>query len=358
MIQAMLARVVNRQDLTQDEARQVMEIIMSGEATPAQIGAFITALRMKGETVEEITGCALAMRALAAPFEVRGKAVAVESDGLNQAEELILDTCGTGGDQGQTFNISTAVAFVAAAAGFTVAKHGNRAVSSRCGSADVLERLGVSLKLTPAQVKRCMDEVGIGFLFAPAFHLAMKHAAAPRRELGLRTIFNLLGPLANPAHANVQVLGVYDKSLTEKMARVLGQLGLKRAMVVHGHGTLDELSLTGPSVVSEWTGREVKTYTVTPEDFGLKLSRPEDVRGGDADENAAILKSVFAGESGPKLDAVLMNAAAVLVVSGAAKDFKAGAERARELIRSGLVREKLDRLVALSRELEREQPQA
>jgi anthranilate phosphoribosyltransferase len=358
MIQPMLAKVVNRQDLTQDEARRVMEFIMSGEATPAQIGAFMIALRMKGETVDEITGCAQAMRSLATPLDVRGKAVAVESDGLNQAEELIVDTCGTGGDQGQTFNISTAVAFVAAAAGFTVAKHGNRAVSSRCGSADVLERLGVSLKLTPAQVKRCMDEVGIGFLFAPAFHLAMKYAGGPRRELGLRTIFNLLGPLANPAHSNVQVLGVYEQSLTEKMARVLGQLGLKRAMVVHGHGTLDELSLTGPSVVSEWTGHEVKTYTVTPEDFGLKLSRPEEVRGGGADENAAILKSVFAGEPGPKLDAVLMNASAVLVVAGLEKDFKAGAERARELIRSGQVREKLDRLVALSQELEREQKPA
>lgn len=354
MIQPMLAKVVNRQDLTQEEARRVMEFIMSGEATPAQIGAFITALRMKGETVEEIAGCALAMRNLAAPFEVRGKAVAVESDGLNQAEELIVDTCGTGGDQGQTFNISTAVAFVAAAAGFTVAKHGNRAVSSRCGSADVLERLGVSLKLTPAQVKRCMDEVGIGFLFAPAFHLAMKHAAGPRRELGLRTIFNLLGPLANPAHANVQVLGVYDPSLTEKMARVLGQLGLKRAMVVHGHGTLDELSLTGPSQVSEWTGHEVKTYTVSPADFGLSPAQVEDLHGGDADQNAAILKSVFAGEPGPKLDAVLMNAAAVLVVSGLEKDFKAGVEHARELIRAGKVREKLDRLVALSQELEGE----
>ncbi|MEW6516189.1 MAG: anthranilate phosphoribosyltransferase [candidate division FCPU426 bacterium] len=354
MIQAALAKVVNRQDLSQDEARRVMEFIMGGEATPAQIGAFITALRMKGETVDEITGCALAMRALAAPLEVRGKTVAVESDGQNQAEELIVDTCGTGGDQGQTFNISTAVAFVAAAAGFTVAKHGNRAVSSRCGSADVLERLGVSLKLTPAQVKRCIEEVGIGFLFAPAFHLAMKHAGGPRRELGLRTVFNLLGPLTNPAHANVQVLGVYEAKLTETMARVLGQLGLKRAMVVHGHGTLDELSLTGPSTVAEWTGREVKTYMVSPADFGLKTANPEDLHGGDADQNAAILKSVFAGEPGPKLDAVLMNAAAVLVVAGMERDFKAGAERARELIRSGKVREKLDRLVAFSRELEKE----
>ncbi len=356
MIRETLSKVVCGQDLGLPEARAAMEFIMGGEATPAQIAAFITALRMKGETVDEITGCAQAMRAMAAPLDIRGKTVALESDGLNQTEELIVDTCGTGGDEANTFNISTAVAFVAAGQGLTVAKHGNRAISSRCGSADVLERLGVSLKLTPAQVKQCVDQVGIGFLFAPVYHLAMKHAAGPRREIGIRTIFNLLGPLANPAGANIQILGVYEKGLTETMARVLGQLGIKRAMVVHGHGNLDELSLTGPSRISEWSGEKVRTYEVSPADFGLQPARPEELAGGDADQNAAILRSVFKGDAGPKLDAVLMNAAAVFVASGLAKDFKVGTDQARESIVTGKARAKLEALVKLSGELEKNNP--
>ncbi len=351
MIRPLLAKLVGNQSLTEAEARQAMNYIMNGEATPAQIAAFITALRMKGETVEEITGCARAMRALAISIEVSGPRVAVESDGANQAEEIVVDTCGTGGDSANTFNISTAVAFVAAAAGLIVAKHGNRAVSSRCGSADVLEKLGVSLSLTPEQVKRCVNEIGIGFLFAPVYHMAMKHAIGPRREIGFRTLFNLLGPLANPARANAQVLGVYEPGLTEKMAEVLLRLGTRRAMVVHGHGTLDEFSLTGPTSVSEVKDGRVRSFSVTPQDFGLPLADPGDLEGGDVEHNARILQSVFAGETGPKLNAVLMNASAVLVVAGKAPDFKAGVDQAREIIASGRAREKLEQFIAVTRRL-------
>ncbi len=343
-----LEKLVRREDLSEEEARSAMEFIMSGEATPAQIGAYITALRMKGETVDEITGSARAMRAMAVTLEVRGPAVALESDGLNQAEETVVDTCGTGGDNANTFNISTAVAFVAAGQGLTVAKHGNRAISSRCGSADVLERLGVNLKLTPEQVKQCIAEVGIGFLFAPLYHLAMKHAIGPRREIGVRTIFNLLGPLANPARANAQVLGVYEPELVEKMAEVLLRLGLKRAMVVHGHGTLDEFSLFGPSRVAEVTAGGVKGYTVTPDDFGLPLAKPAELDGGDAERNAAILREIFDNTAGPKLNAVLMNAAAVFKVTGQAADFRQGVELARDSIASGRARAKLQQLIAVS----------
>lgn len=352
MIRCMLEKLLRREDLSEGEARQTMEFIMQGEATSAQIAAFITALRMKGETVDEITGCARAMRSMATRIEVKGPAIALESDGANQAEETVLDTCGTGGDCANTFNISTAVAFVAAGGGLTVAKHGNRAVSSKCGSADVLEKLGVNLSLTPEQVRQCVAEVGIGFLFAPVYHLAMKHAAVPRREIGIRTIFNLLGPLANPAGATVQVLGVYEPGLTDKMAGVLLRLGLKRAMVVHGHGCLDEFSLFGPTLVSEIRQGAIKSYSVTPDDFGLPAAQPADLDGGDADHNAAILQSVFRGDPGPKLDAVLMNAAAALVVCDRAADFRQGVNLARGIIMSGKAREKLDRLVAFCRKIQ------
>lgn len=355
MLRTVLDKLVRRTDLSLDEARQAMELIMSGEATPSQIAAFIVALRMKGETVDEITGCAQAMRALAVHIEVAGPTVAFESDGLNSAEgslaETIVDTCGTGGDCANTFNISTAVAFVAAGTGLTVAKHGNRAVSSKCGSADVLERLGVNLNLTPEQVKTCVQEVGIGFLFAPVYHLAMKHAAVPRREIGIRTIFNLLGPLANPAGANAQVMGVYEPELTGKMARVLARLGLRRAMVVNGAGQLDELSLYGVSRVGEVQDGEVREYEVTAKDFGLPEASPQDLVGGDADNNAEILRAVFRGEPGPKLNAVLMNAAAVMVVTGRAADLKDGVALSREAITSGKAKAKLDQLIAVSRRL-------
>ena len=348
---AVLDKLVRQQPLREEEARSAMLRIMAGEATSAQIAAFVTALRMKGETVEEIAGCARAMRDMVTPVEVKGSAVALESDGLDAAEGIVVDTCGTGGDGADTFNISTAVAFVAAGAGLTVAKHGNRAVSSKCGSADVLERLGVNLALHPTQVKRCIDEIGIGFLFAPVYHLAMRHAAGPRRELAFRTVFNLLGPLANPAGANVQVLGVYAPDLTDKMAAVLARLGTRRALVVHGHGTQDEIALTGPTVVSETDGRSVRTYTVTPDDFGMRTVRAEDLAGGDADHNAAILRGVFNGESGPRADAVIVNAAAVFVVAGMAPTLAGGARRAREELRSGRPRAKLEALVDLSRRL-------
>lgn len=355
MIRKWIEQAVRRVDLSESESRQAMEYIMSGEATPAQIAAFITAMRMKGETVEEITGAAQAMRSMAARIKVSGPSVAIESDGLNRAEEspeeTIVDTCGTGGDGSQTFNISTAVAFVAAGAGLTVAKHGNRAMSSKCGSADVLERLGVNLGLTPEQVKQCIAETGIGFLFAPVYHLAMKHAVVPRREIGIRTLFNLLGPLANPAGANAQVLGVYEPELTEKLARVLSRLGLERAMVVHGADNLDEFSLFGPTRVSELKGGGVRTYEVTPEEFGLAPATPGDLAGGDADRNADILRGVFRGDPGPRLDAVLMNASAVFVVTGRAANFKQGVEQAREAIVSGRAQAKLDKLIEVSRRL-------
>jgi anthranilate phosphoribosyltransferase len=351
MIKDIIQKLVLKQDLSEDEARRTMEFIMGGEATPAQIAAFITALRMKGETVDEITGCARAMRGLATHIEVKGAAVALESDGLNSAEEAVetvVDTCGTGGDGANTFNISTAVALVAAGSGLTVAKHGNRAISSRCGSADVLEALGVNLSLSPEQVRACIAETGIGFLFAPLYHLAMKHAGGVRKEIGIRTIFNLLGPLANPAGANVQVLGVYEKELTARLAEVLLRLGLRRAMVVHGSGTLDEFSLFGPTQVSEVNEGRVKTYSVTPADFGLPEAQPGELAGADAAHNAQLVRSVLAGEPGAKLDAVLMNAAAVFVVAGKARGFKQGVELARETIVTGKARGKLEQLAEVT----------
>jgi anthranilate phosphoribosyltransferase len=351
MIRSLIQKIVKCENLTEEEARRGMEFIMNGEATPSQIAAFITALRMKGETIDEITGAARAMRSMAVTLEVKGPAVSWESDGVNQAEEMVVDTCGTGGDGANTFNISTAVAFVAAGAGLTVAKHGNRAVSSKCGSADVLEKLGVNLSLTPEQVKACIAETGIGFLFAPLYHLAMKHAIGTRREIAIRTIFNLLGPLANPANANAQILGVYEPELTEKLANVLQRLGLKRAIVVHGHGTLDEFSMTGPSRVSELDGKSIRNYTVSPEDFGLPYAQPQDLDGGDAAQNSEILKRVFKGIDGPQLNAVLMNASALLVVAGRCKDFKDGVRLAREVIGSGKAMQKLEHLVTVSQRL-------
>jgi anthranilate phosphoribosyltransferase len=293
---------------------------------------------------------------LATHIEVKGPAVALESDGTNQAEETVVDTCGTGGDGANTFNISTAVALVAAGSGLTVAKHGNRAVSSRCGSADVLEALGVNLSLTPEQVRTCIAETGIGFLFAPLYHLAMKHAGGVRKEIGIRTIFNLLGPLANPAGANVQVLGVYEKELTSRLAEVLRRLGLRRAMVVHGHGTLDEFSLFGPTQVSELLEGTVKTYSVVPADFGLPEAREGELTGGDVAHNAALVQAVLAGEPGPKLNAVLMNAAAVFVVAGSSQNFKQGVDLARQTITSGQAAAKLQQLVAASNRLAAQKP--
>ncbi len=330
MIQAAIGRLIAGESLDRDEARGVMEQIMSGDATDAQIGGFLMALRAKGETIDEIAGFAETMRAKATQI-TGGKAP-------------LVDTCGTGGDASGTFNISTTVAFVAAGAGLTVAKHGNRAMSSRCGSADVLAQLGVNVEATPDQVGHCLDEAGIGFLFAPALHGAMKHAIGPRKELGTRTVFNVLGPLTNPAGAKRQLIGVFAPDLTETMAGVLGALGSERAFVVHGHDGLDELTLTGPSRVTELADGATKTYDVTPEDFGLQRVSVDQLAGGDAAQNAAILTSILDGELGPAADVVVMNAAAAIVTGGVSQDLASGVKVARDSIEFGKARASLDRL--------------
>jgi len=313
-----------------------MEEIMSGEATPAQFGAFVTALRLKGETVEEIAGLATVMRAKATRVEVEGP---------------LLDTCGTGGDASATFNISTAAAFVAAAAGLRVAKHGNRAMSSRCGSADVLEALGVAIDLDAEGVRRCLEEVGMGFMFAPLFHPAMKHAAAPRREIGIRTVFNILGPLTNPASATAQVLGVAEASLTAKMAEVLKHLGCRHALVVHGEDGLDEVSLGAPTAVCELKEGVIASYHVSPGDFGLPTASREELKGGSAEENAAILREVLAGREGPRRDAVLLNAAAALVAGDKADTMLGALSLAAAAVDSGAALGKLEGLVRVSQSL-------
>ena len=330
MIQAAIGRLIAGESLDRDEARGVMEQIMSGDATDAQIGGFLMALRAKGETIDEIAGFSETMRAKASQI-TGGKAP-------------LVDTCGTGGDASGTFNISTTVAFVAAGAGLTVAKHGNRAMSSRCGSADVLAQLGVNVEATPDQVGHCLDEAGIGFLFAPALHGAMKHAIGPRKELGTRTVFNVLGPLTNPAGAKRQLIGVFAPDLTETMAGVLGALGSERAFVVHGHDGLDELTLTGPSRVTELADGATKTYDVTPEDFGLQRVSVDQLAGGDAAQNAAILTSILDGELGPAADVVVMNAAAAIVAGGVSQDLASGVKVARDSIEFGKARASLDRL--------------
>jgi anthranilate synthase/phosphoribosyltransferase len=333
-IKEAIGKVMSGEDLTEEEAEAVMGQIMAGEATPAQIGAFLTALRLKGETVEEITGCARAMRRSAIPVRPRRRD--------------LVDTCGTGGDRTGTFNISTTVAFVVAGAGLAVAKHGNRSVSSRCGSADVLEALGVNLELTPEQVAHCIDQVGIGFLFAPRLHPAMKHAIGPRREMGVRTIFNILGPLTNPAGATRQIMGVYDPNLTNPLAQVLGRLGVQTAFVVHGADGLDELSTTGVNRVSYLRDGWVKDFFLDPAELGLPRARLEDLRGGTAEENVQITQAILAGERGPRRDVVLLNAAAALVAGGVARDFEEGLQRAAEAIDSGRAWEKLEGLIAFS----------
>ena len=298
-MRAGIQAVVEGRHLTETEAMGVMTEIMDGAATPAQIAAFLIGLRVKGESVSEITGCARVMR---------DKATYIRTP----AGSTPVDTAGTGGDAAGTFNISTAAAFVAAGAGVVMAKHGNRAASSRCGSADVLEALGVDVALEPAGVEASIAEVGIGFLFAPALHGAMRHAIGPRREIGVRTIFNILGPLTNPAHARHQLVGVYDNGLTPVLAEVLNNLGAERAFVVHGRDGLDELTTTGPTTVSEVCDGRVQTYEVCPEDFGFAPSRPADLKGGDADFNAGLVKGILRGETLAQRDIVLLNAAAAI----------------------------------------------
>jgi anthranilate phosphoribosyltransferase len=320
------------------QAAEVMEEMTTGQVTPAQFGAFVTALRIKGETADEIAGLASVMRA---------KSVRVKTT------EPVIDIVGTGGDNSRSFNISTAAAFVAAGAGIKVAKHNNRAMTSQCGSADVLEALGIKIELNAGQVKDCLEKLGIGFMFAPLFHPAMKFAAAPRREIGIRTIFNILGPLTNPALADSIVLGVASQGLGEKMARVLRRLGSRHAIVVHSLNGMDEISTAGQSRVWELKDGKITDYQISPEDFGLEVASVETLAGGTPQENAAILRAVLEGEKGPRRDAVIMNAAAGIAI-GSSKNssglaaLKEGAETAREAIDSGRALEKLNRLIKLS----------
>jgi len=347
MIKAAIAKVVEQQDLSEAEMIDVMNQVMGGEATPAQIGAFITALRMKGETVAEITGAAKVMRARATPIRV-GKVLDLDRDEINIDRETILDTCGTGGSGTKSFNISTTTAFVVAACGVKVAKHGNRSVSSACGSADVLEKLGVNLDVSTEIVERCIAEVGVGFLFAPALHGAMKYAIGPRREIGIRTIFNILGPLTNPAGADRQVLGVYRRDLVATLANVLVGLGCRRGFVVHGCDGMDEITLTGPTAVAEIDGTTVKEYDITPQDFGLAACPLSDLQGGDAAANAAIVAAILGGEAGPKRDVVVLNSAFALVASSVATDIADGIKRACQVLDNGQAKAKLDGLVQMT----------
>jgi anthranilate phosphoribosyltransferase len=352
MIRKAIARVVERDDLSEPEMIEVMDQIMSGGATPAQIAAFITALRMKGETVDEITGAARVMRDRALPIRVGKSVLGMDRDDINLDRETILDTCGTGGSGTNSFNISTTVAFVVSACGVKVAKHGNRAVSSSCGSADVLEALGVNLDITPETVERSIAEIGIGFLFAPALHGAMKHAIGPRREIGIRTIFNILGPLTNPAGADCQVLGVYREDLVEKLAHVLKKLGCRKGFVVHGLDGMDEITLTGETRIAEVTPAGVEVKLISPEDFGLERCVMADLHGGDAAGNAVIVREILSGREGAKRRIVLLNAAFALVAAGKASGVTEGLQLAAEAIDSGRAAAQLERLVALTNEAE------
>ena len=330
-MQPFLQKLTAGKGLCADEAQAAMDLIFAGEATPAQVGAFLAALRTKGETVEEITGCARSMRAHCTPVVTR--------------HPVVVDTCGSGGVGVGTFNISSTAAFVVAAAGLPVAKHGNRAASSRSGSADVLEALGVRIDLQPEHVGACLDEVGIGFLFAQRLHGAMRHAAGPRRDLGVRTVFNLLGPLTNPAGAQCQVIGVPEAGLVPMIASVLAALGTRHALVVHGQG-LDELTLTGPSLVAESDAHGLRTYEVAPEDVGLRRAPRGAIMGGTPAENAEISLAVLRGAKGPQRDIVCLNAAAALVAGDAVADLRQGVERAQAVIDSGAALRKLEELRA------------
>jgi len=335
MIQQALSGLLDGHDLTREEARGVMGEVMAGEATPAQIAGFLVALRAKGETADEIAGCAEAMREHALV--------------VRPTRDDLVDTAGTGGDGARTFNISTAAALVAAAAGAAVAKHGNRAVSSACGSADVLEALGFELELPPERIALSIDELGFGFLFAPSHHPAMRHAASVRRELATRTVFNVLGPLTNPAGARSQIVGVYEPGLVRTIAEVLARLGARRAFVVHGAGGVDELSPVGPNLVCEVVGGRVRERTVDPLDLGVARCAREDLRGGTPEENAAAIRDVFAGANGGRRSAILLNAAGAIAAGGLARDLAEGLAHAREALESGAAAERLEQLVAFSR---------
>ncbi len=344
MIKDALHCIANqRQSLPRKEARAVMEEILSGRVSDPLIAAFVVALHMKGETVEEIVGFVDAIRAAATPLNIQQNS-ALDVSGTGR--DALVDTCGTGGDASGTFNISTATAFVTAGAGVRVAKHGNRSATSKCGSADVMEALGVNVGIPAERLAECLDKVGMVFLFAPALHSAMKHVQPVRRELGLRTVFNLLGPLTNPANASAQVIGVYSIGLVEKLAEALCILGSQRAMVVHGLDGLDEITITGPTRIAEVRAGAVKSYEVTPEELGIERATIDDIRGGDAAENAAIIRKVLAGKISPQRDVVLLNAAAALVVAGKADHIKDAVRLAATAIDSGAAARKLEMLVA------------
>ena len=332
-LRTLIGKVAGGQSLSRAEARAAFDVMMSGEATPAQIGGFLMALRVRGETVEEITGAVEVMRA---------KMLRVE------APDGAIDIVGTGGDGSGSYNVSTASAFVVAAAGVPVAKHGNRALSSRTGAADVLMALGVKIDIGPERIAECVREAGLGFMFAPAHHSAMKHVGPARVELGTRTIFNVLGPLSNPAGVKRQMTGVYMKALVEPIAAALGQLGAERAWVVHGSDGLDEITTTGVSHVAEWTGTEVRLFDVSPPEVGLAVANPEDLKGGDSTRNAEALRGVLDGKPSAYRDTVLMNAGAALVVAGKAASLKEGVERAADAIDTGGARARLDALILVS----------
>lgn len=338
MIVEAIKKLIDRIDLSADEAAGVMQQIMSGNATDSQIGSFLAALRMKGETADEVYGLVSIMRQ---------NADSIDTDGE------VLDTCGTGGDSSGTFNISTAAAFVAAGAGAKVAKHGNRSVSSRCGSADVLEALGININLTAVQIKECLEKVGIAFLFAQALHPAMKYVAGPRREIGIRTVFNILGPLSNPAGAKYQLLGVFSKELTQLVAETLNKLGSKRAFVVFGSSGMDEIAIDSDTIVSELKDKRVITYKISPEQFGLKRGNSKELAGGDAALNAGMMKNLLEGKTNNALtDAVLFNSAFALVACGKAISPEEGLKLARKSIESGSAYAKLKELVKASQGLE------
>ncbi len=333
-MQQAIQTVIDQHDLTREEMIATMRLIMTGEATPAQIGGFLVGLRIKGETVDEITAAALVMRELATPVAIAG--------------DHLVDTCGTGGDGAKTFNISTASAFVVAAAGGQVAKHGNRSISSNTGSADVLEAAGVKLDITPEQVAQCVNELGVGFMFAPAHHSAMKHAVGPRREMAVRTLFNVLGPLTNPAAAPNQVLGVFAEPWVESLAQVLKQLGSQHVLVVHAVDGLDEISIETPTRVAELKDGAINCYTIQPEDFGIARGKVSDLAVDHADESLAVIKGVFDNQAGPARDIVVLNAGAAIYAANLVDSLAAGVEKAAEVIESGQARTKLDALVSLT----------
>jgi len=333
-MQAAIRAVTERQDLTAEQMQTVMRSIMTGEATAAQIGGFLVGLRMKGETVDEIAAAASVMRELATPVAVTGP--------------HLVDTCGTGGDGANTFNISTTAAFVVAAAGGKVAKHGNRSISSKSGSADVLEAAGVNLAISAQQVAQCVEQIGVGFMFAPQHHGAMKHAIGPRREMGVRTLFNLLGPLTNPAGAPHQVMGVFSSDWLEPLARVLGQLGSTHVLVVHADDGMDEISIAGSSQIAEWQGSELRSYSVTPEQFGMAQGDVSMLAVDSAEQSLAMMNAVLQGESGPAQDIVALNAGAAIYAADLADSLEAGVSRAQQVINSGAAADKLAQLIELT----------